>query len=290
MKLTGTIIAIATPMDIEGNIDYPTFEKLIDWQIQEGCDGLVIAGATGEAATLSCDEKIEMFRFAHRVIAGRVPVIAGTGTNCTRSSIALSKAAYDLGVTHTLLTCPYYNKPTQEGLFLHYQAIAEATPKMQHILYSIPGRCVIRIENETVIRLSKIGNIVGLKDSSSSAERIRLLRAACGPDFSLLASDDEFTLKLIESGGDGVISVAANVVPHQMREMVSAALAGNFAQAKKLDEALAVLYKNLFVQTNPIPVKALLHHMGKIQKGIRLPLTWLEEQYQEALWTAYAEQ
>jgi 4-hydroxy-tetrahydrodipicolinate synthase len=289
MKLTGSIIAIVTPMQENGDIDFAAFEKLIQWQIEQACDGIVVAGSTGEGATLSAEEKLALFAFAQKVIAGRVPLIAYPGTNNTRESIELAKATQALGVEYALTICPYYNKPTQEGIYLHYKAISEATPKMKHILYSIPGRCVVRIENETVARLAKLPNIIGLKDSGSTAERIRLLRAACGPDFSLLSGDDDFTLSCLEAGGDGVISVVANVLPKEMQAFVSMALNGDKQKAQHINIKLQSFFSQLFCQSNPIPVKALLYHLGKISRGIRLPLTWLEPQFEAELYAAFDE-
>ena len=178
MPLQGSIIAVVTPMKTTGEVDYERFTELLTWQLQQGCDGLVISSSTGEAATLSAEEKLTLFEFALSLVANQVPLIAGTGTNDTAVSVALTREAYSLGFKYSLLTCPYYNKPTQHGLYLHYQTIAESAPDMQHILYSIPARSIIRIENETVIQLAQIPNIVGLKDSGSTKERIRLLRAA----------------------------------------------------------------------------------------------------------------
>lgn len=288
MKLQGTIIAVATPMLCDEMIDYPRLSALLEWQLSEGCDGIMVAGTTGEAPTLTFDEKKALFDFVQKVVNDRVPVIAGSGTNCTRSTIELTQAAYDAGIRYSLLTCPYYNKPVQNGLFLHYEAIAKALPGMQHILYSIPGRCVIRIETDTVIKLSTIPNIIGLKDSSSSVERIHQLRASCGPEFGLYSSDDEFAFDCVQSGGDGAVSVIANACPKEMSAMIHAALKGDFVLAKQLNERLKPLYQLLFCESNPIPLKALLHHMKKIDFGIRLPLTWLEENtHQSALFSAY---
>ncbi|MCD6046495.1 MAG: 4-hydroxy-tetrahydrodipicolinate synthase [Gammaproteobacteria bacterium] len=289
MRLTGSIIAIVTPMQENGDIDFAAFEKLIEWQISQGCDGIVVAGSTGEGATLSAEERLALFALAQKIIAGRVPLIAYPGTNNTRESIELAKATQALGIEYALMICPYYNKPTQEGIYLHYKAIAEATPNMKHILYSIPGRCIVRIENETVARLATLPNIVGLKDSGGTAERIRLLRASCGPEFSLLSGDDDFTLSCIEAGGDGVISVAANALPKEMQALVSVALNGDKQKAQNINTKLQSLLSQLFCQSNPIPLKALLHHLGKIPKGIRLPLTWLEPQFEAGLYSAYDE-
>lgn len=287
MKLQGSIIACVTPMHENGAIDFTRLEQLLNWQITQGCDGLVICGSTGEAATLSFDEKKSLFAFFKQVVADRVPLIAGTGTNCTRSSIELTKLAYEQGIHYSLLTCPYYNKPTKQGLYAHYQAIAEALPEMQHILYNIPGRSVISIATETVIKLSAQKNIIGLKDSGSSIERVRFLRAACGPNFSLLSGDDDFTLDCVTHDGDGVISVVANAVPKTMQTMVHAALKKDHDRAKNLNDLLKPLYEQAFCQSNPIPIKALLHHLNKIDRGIRLPLTWLEERYEAALFATY---
>jgi 4-hydroxy-tetrahydrodipicolinate synthase len=271
----------------KGTIDFSSLETLLNWQITEGCDGIVVCGSTGEAATLTVDEKKSLFAFVKNTVAERVPVITGSGTNCTQSSIELTRIAYEQGIRYSLLTCPYYNKPTQQGLFLHLTAIADALPDMQHILYNIPSRSVITIATETVIKLAAQKNIIGLKDSGSSIERVRLLRAACGPDFSLFSGDDDFAFACSTNGGDGVISVVANVLPAQMHAMIQAALANDLDCAKKLNELLMPFYSLLFCQSNPIPVKALLNHMHKIERGIRLPLTWLDEAYQAELFAAY---
>ncbi len=286
--LRGSIIAVVTPMTSNGEIDYESFSELLRWQLVEGCDGIVVAGSTGESATLSHDEKLKLFAFALSEVDGEVPVIASTGSNDTHASIALTQAAANLGIEMVLLICPYYNKPTQKGIYAHFQAIAGATPNVQHILYNNPARCVVNMENETIVQLSKIPNIMGLKDSGTTKERIRFLRAACGPQFTLYSGDDDFTLDCIASGGDGAISMVANALPLQMQTMVQMALSGRWEEAKKINEQFQDLFRCLAVEPNPIPIKALLFHMDKISKAIRLPLTWLSEEYRQPLLDAFA--
>ena len=288
MKLQGSFIATITPMEADGQIDYLKFAELLEWYISQGSDGIVVAGSTGEAATLSYEEKINIFAFAKEVISDRVLLIAGTGTNCTRSSVELTLAANDIGIEYSLLTCPYYNKPTQLGLLLHYQTIAEAVPGMQHILYNIPGRSIIQLDVETIIELSQLKNIIGLKDSGSNINRIQQLRLNCPENFALLSGDDDFTLECLRNGGDGVISVVGNVCPLAMYSLVHAALAGDMVLAHKYDDLLKPLYSGLFCQSNPIPVKALLYSLNKINAGIRLPLTWLPEAQQVELFNIYS--
>lgn len=282
----GSIVAIVTPMKTNGEVDYTAFTQLLDWHLQEGTNAVVVCGSTGEAATLTHDEKLALFKLAIKHIAGRIPVIAGTGTNCTQTTLELTKEAAQIGVDACLIVTPYYNKPTQKGLLLHYQTVAAAT-HLPILLYNVPGRTACVLQTETVIELAKIKNIVGLKDSGSSIERLQELREKCGKEFSLLAGDDDIACAWTLAGGDGVISVTANVAPHLMQEMIVAALNKDETTAKAIDAKLLGLHHDLFCQSNPIPVKWLLAHMGRITDHLRLPLTSLEESFHQKVMTAW---
>ena len=277
-RLQGSMVALVTPMHPNGDVDYKRLADLIDWQIEQGTHCLVAVGTTGESATLSMQEHSDLIRYYVDYVAGRVPVIAGTGANNTAEAIKLTQDAKDAGADCALLVAPYYNKPPQEGLYQHYRAIAEAVD-MPQMLYNVPGRTIVDISQETAERLADIDNIVAIKDATGSTERGKALIAALGDRMVVLSGDDGTSLELMSFGGKGNISVTANVAPKAMSETFSAALKGDMQAAKLAHDPIAHLHKDLFVQSSPIPVKYALNKMGKIDTGIRLPLVWLEEQY-----------
>lgn len=271
-RLGGSIVALVTPMQADGTVDYPCLEALVEWHISEGTDGIVAVGTTGESATLDVEEHFEVVRRVIAVAKGRIPVIAGTGANSTREAIEWTQMAADLKADACLIVTPYYNKPPQEGLYQHYKSIAEAVA-VPIILYNVPGRTGCDMQPITVMRLAKIPNIIGLKEAVGSAERRAALLAIPLPkDFVLLSGDDETAREAILAGFKGDISVTANVAPRQMHAVCAAALAGDAAKAAALDADLLPLHQHLFVEPNPIPVKWALHAMGRIPAGLRLPL------------------
>jgi 4-hydroxy-tetrahydrodipicolinate synthase len=283
--LTGSLVAIVTPMHGDGALDLDAFRKLIDWHIKEGSDGIVVVGTTGESPTVDFDEHHLLIRTAVEHARRRIPVIAGTGANSTREAIELATYAKQVGADMSLSVVPYYNRPTQEGLYRHFRAIAEAVD-IPHILYNVPGRTVADLHNETVLRLAEIPGIVGLKDATANIERGSDLLRVVRPDFAVYSGDDATGLALMLLGARGVISVTANVAPWLMREMCTAALAGDIARARKLNDQLLGLHCNLFVEANPIPVKWALFRMGLIGAGIRLPLTPLADTQHECVLSA----
>jgi 4-hydroxy-tetrahydrodipicolinate synthase len=283
--LTGSLVAIATPMHADGGLDLDRFRRLIDWHIHNGTNGIVAVGTTGESPTVDFDEHCLLIRTAVEHSRGRVPIIAGTGANATREAIELQRFAKSAGADMALSVVPYYNKPSQEGLYRHFKAIAESTD-LPTILYNVPGRTVADLQNDTVLRLAAVKNIVGIKDATGNLERGADLLKRLPRDFAVYSGDDGTGLALMLMGGHGVISVTANVVPKAMRELCDAALSGNLAQARAINDALLGLHKHLFVEANPIPVKWVLEQMGLIGPGMRLPLTPLAEQHHALLRTA----
>ncbi len=278
--IQGSIVALVTPMQPDGSLHETALRKLVDWHIEQGTDAIVAVGTTGESATLDAEEHCQVIRWVVEQAAGKVPVIAGTGSNCTREAIELTREAESVGADACLLVTPYYNKPTQEGLYHHYRAIAEAVAIPQ-ILYNVPGRTACDLLPSTVARLAGIDNIVGIKEAShDTPARAREIRQLCGADFPVYSGDDATACQVCLEGGAGVISVTANVVPRMMHQMIESARSGEHEQALSLDEQLAALHQDLFIESNPIPVKWALHAMGLIPPGIRLPLTWLEEIHQ----------
>lgn len=273
----GSIVALVTPMHADGEIDDASLQRLVDFHVAQGTSAIVSVGTTGESATLDEDEHCAVIRRTVEFAAGRLPVIAGTGANSTREAITLTRCAREAGADAALLVTPYYNKPTQQGLYLHHKAVAEAVDIPQ-ILYNVPGRTACDMLPETVARLAEIDNIVGLKEATGDLARVERLRADCGPDFALYSGDDATAREFMLRGGDGVISVTANVAPRLMQAMCEAALAGDRERAEAIDAQLAALHRDLFVQSNPIPVKWAVAEMGLCQAGIRLPLTWLTEE------------
>lgn len=268
----GSIVAIVTPMHMDGSIDYPALAKLIEWHILSGTAAVVVSGTTGESATLTYGEQADLIGFVVRTVAGRIPVIAGTGVPSTAKSIELTKQAMALGADACLLMAPAYVKPTQEGLYRHYRAIAEAVPIPQ-ILYNVPGRTACDILPETVARLAKLPNIIGIKEATGQLERLEALKALCADDMDFFSGDDITAKDFMLAGGKGVISVTANVAPKQMHALCEAALAGDKTRANQLDAILQPLHHAVFVEANPIPVKWAVSQLGFITEGIRLPLT-----------------
>jgi 4-hydroxy-tetrahydrodipicolinate synthase len=278
----GSLVAIVTPMQEDGSLDLDAFRRLIDWHIKDGTEGIVVVGTTGESPTVDFDEHRLLIKTAVDHVAQRIPVVAGTGANSTREAIELAAYAKQAGADLSLSVVPYYNKPTQEGLYRHFKAIAEAVD-IPHILYNVPGRTVADLQNETVLRLAQISNIVGIKDATANLERGSDLIRRKPREFRVLSGDDATGLALMLLGGDGVISVTANVAPRLMHEMCVAALAGNAPKAREVNNRLLPLHRQLFVEANPIPVKWAVQQMGLIKGGIRLPLTPLSPAYHDQL-------
>ena len=278
----GSIVALVTPMHANGAIDEDSLRRLVDFHVSQHSDALVAVGTTGESSTLDEDEHCHLIRRTVEMAAGRLPVIAGTGANSTREAIELTRCAHAAGADACLLVTPYYNKPTQEGLYRHYLAIAEAVP-VPLILYNVPGRTACDMLPETVGRLAGIDNIVGIKEATGSLERARDIMQRCGEDFAVYSGDDATAMALMLAGGKGNISVTANIVPAAMHELCVAAMRGDRDTAESINKRLDILNRTLFVESNPIPVKWALHEMGMIPPGIRLPLTPLAEQYHETV-------
>jgi 4-hydroxy-tetrahydrodipicolinate synthase len=286
--ITGSLVAIVTPMLEDGRLDIPRFKSLIDWHIAEGTDGIVVVGTTGESPTVGFDEHKELIHVAVAHAAGRIPIVAGTGANSTAEAIELTESAKRAGAAACLSVVPYYNKPTQEGLYRHFKAIAEAVD-IPNILYNVPGRTVADLANETTLRLAQIPNIVGVKDATANIERGTDLAKRAPGGFAVYSGDDASGLALILMGGRGIISVTANVAPRLMHEMCVAGLAGDVARAREANYKLLGLHKHLFVEANPIPVKWAVAQLGLIEGGIRLPLTPLSAQFQETVREAMRE-
>jgi 4-hydroxy-tetrahydrodipicolinate synthase len=278
----GSMVALVTPMQQDGSVDFDCLARLVEFHVENGTDAIVAMGTTGESATLDEKEHCQVIRRVVAMAAGRVPVIAGTGANSTSEAINLTRCAMEAGADACLLVTPYYNKPTQEGLYLHFKAVAEAVPVPQ-ILYNVPGRTACDMHNDTVDRLASISNIVGIKDATGDMVRGKDLINRCGDRIDIYSGDDGTTLDLIKLGGRGGISVTANIVPRAMHEMCAAALAGEYDRAAVLNDKLMPLHQKLFVEANPIPVKWALHEMGLIPPGIRLPLTPLSTTYHDTV-------
>lgn len=282
--ITGSIVAMVTPMVPETlAVDWPALKKLVDWHIESGTDAIVAVGTTGESATLNVDEHLEVVRVCVQQAAGRIAIIAGTGANSTSEAIELTAAAKECGADACLLVTPYYNKPTQEGLYLHYRAIAEAVVIPQ-ILYNVPGRTACDMLTETVCRLAQLDNIVGIKEATGDLDRASAIVAGTPDDFAVYSGDDATATELILLGGKGNISVTANIAPRHMHLLCAAALAGNAEQARALNSDAANLHEVLFVESNPIPVKWAVAELGLMaQDTIRLPLTPLSTAYRAEL-------
>ena len=288
--ITGSIVALVTPMCPGScDVDWKALEALVEWHIDQGTHALVAVGTTGESATLSVKEHSQVIRATVEVSNGRIPIIAGTGANCTREAIELTEAAKQAGADACLLVTPYYNKPTQEGLYQHYKAVAEAVD-IDQILYNVPGRTACDLLPETALRLSKIPNIVGIKEATGDLERAKLLIDSATPDFAIYSGDDHSARQLMLLGGHGDISVTANVAPNLMSQMCEAALNGRAEQALTIDSQLLPIHDAMFVESNPIPVKWAVGELGLIDHAIRLPLTKLSDvnqvQFMQALKSA----
>jgi 4-hydroxy-tetrahydrodipicolinate synthase len=280
--ISGSMVALVTPMDAQGRLDWDSLSKLVDFHLQEGTHAIVAVGTTGESATLDVNEHIEVIRRVVDQVAKRIPVIAGTGANSTREAVELTTNAKNAGADACLLVTPYYNKPTQEGLYQHFKHVAEAVAIPQ-ILYNVPGRTACDMLADTVIRLSSVPNIIGIKEATGDIDRAKAIIAGVSSDFLVLSGDDPTAVELILAGGKGNISVTANVAPRAIADLCTAALNGDAALARAINDKLMPLHKNLFLEANPIPVKWALHEMGLMPEGIRLPLTWLSADYHEPL-------
>ncbi len=278
----GSIVAMVTPMLGNGDVDYTQLEALIDFHVSSGTEALVIAGTTGESATLSPAEHCDLLNRSYEIIGQRLPMIAGTGANSTAEAIELTTCAHKCRAEAALLVTPYYNKPTQQGLVLHHKAIAEAVDIPQ-ILYNVPGRTACDMQADTVAELAQVRNIVGIKEATGSMERLADIKRQVSDDFSLLTGDDSTTCEFILNGGHGAISVTANVVPAKMAGMCRLALEGKAAEARAADAEIADLHRLLFIESNPIPVKWAVSQMGFGELNLRLPMTVLAEEYQQPL-------
>ncbi len=277
--INGSIVALITPMNSDGSVDYKSLENLVEYHIAEGTDAIVAVGTTGESATLPIPEHIEVVSQTVKFAAGRLPVIGGNGGNATAEAIELTKAQSKLGVAAMLGVTPYYNKPSPKGIIAHYKAIAASTDIPQ-ILYNVPGRTAVDMLPETVAELAEVPNIIGVKEATGDITRVKRLRELCGDDFLLYSGDDATAREFLALGGDGVISVANNIVPKQFKIMCDAALAGNVQAAMAAEDSIKGLFSALFCEANPIPVKWAVHRMGLISQGhIRLPLTELSTEF-----------
>jgi 4-hydroxy-tetrahydrodipicolinate synthase len=281
------MVAVVTPMDADGSVNYRQFAKLIDFHVDAGTEALVVAGTTGESATLDHEEHVDVIAKACELAAGRIPIVAGTGSNSTAQTLKLSRAVDRLPVVAFLVVTPYYNKPTQEGMRRHFSAVADAVSR-PIILYNVPGRTGVDLKPDTVIKLASHPNIRAIKEATGELNRVRVLREACGAEFKLLSGDDATCCEFMLQGGDGVISVTANVAPADMRKLCDAARAGKRAEAEAIDARLQPLHRDLFCESNPIPVKWAVERMGLIGPGIRLPLTPLASQYHSVVSQAMA--
>ena len=286
--IKGSIVAIVTPMFEDGSLDKDSLRKLIDWHVAEGTDGIVIVGTTGESATVSPEEHCELIKLTVDHVAGRIPVIAGSGGNSTAEAIALTRHAKEVGADASLQVVPYYNRPTQEGMYRHFKAIAEAVD-LPVILYNVPGRTVADMSNETIARLAPVDNIVGVKDATGNLGRgIELLKMV-DESFAVYSGDDPTAMALMFCGGAGNISVTANVAPRAMHELCEAAMAGNIARAIEINNSVLQLHAKLFVEPNPVPVKWALAEMGKMPAGLRLPLAPLSAPFHDTVRVALRE-
>ncbi|MBV6288456.1 4-hydroxy-tetrahydrodipicolinate synthase [Pseudomonas aegrilactucae] len=274
--IAGSMVALVTPMDAQGRLDWDSLSKLVDFHLENGTHAIVAVGTTGESATLDVEEHIKVIEFVVKQVNGRIPVIAGTGANSTREAVELTRNAKNAGADACLLVVPYYNKPTQEGLYQHFKHIAEAVDIPQ-ILYNVPGRTSCDMQAETVIRLSSVPNIIGIKEATGDLARAKAILDGVSKDFIVLSGDDPTAVELILLGGKGNISVTANVAPREMADLCNAALEGKADEARAINEQLMPLHKHLFIEANPIPVKWALVEMGLMHQGIRLPLTWLSD-------------
>ena len=287
-NIQGSLVAIVTPMHADGSLDLPGLRKLIDWHIEQGTDGIVIVGTTGESPTVSVEEHCELIRVAVEHVNKRIPVIAGSGGNSTAEAIALTRFAREAGADASLQVVPYYNRPTQEGMYQHFKAIAEAV-EIPVILYNVPGRTVADMSNDTIVRLAQIPGIVGVKDATGNIARgIDLIRRV-PESFAVYSGDDATAMALMLVGGKGNISVTANVAPKEMHELCVASMKGDIATARAINDKVFGLHTNLFIEPNPVPVKWALAEMGMISHGLRLPLVNLSAQYHDVVKSALRE-
>lgn len=284
----GSMVALITPMFSDGTVDFNSLSELIEWHINNQTDALVILGTTGESATINYAERQDILKRVVKQVGERVPVIAGTGSNSTAEAINLTRNAMELGVDACLIVTPYYNKPTQEGLFKHYKKVADSVP-IPIILYNVPGRTGCDLLPETACRLAEVGNIIGLKEATGDIKRVNEILDKSNGKIDLFSGDDASSLEFLLAGGRGVISVTANVAPRMMHDMCKAAAQGNESLATELQKRLMPLHTKLFIEPNPIPVKWALHSMGKTENGIRLPLTELTQRHEESLHQAMQE-
>lgn len=287
-KIQGSLVAIVTPMHADGSLDLPCLRKLIDWHIDEGTDGIVIVGTTGESPTVSVEEHCELIRVAVEHTNKRIPIIAGSGGNSTEEAIALTTFAKNIGADASLQVVPYYNRPTQEGMYQHFRKIAESVD-IPVILYNVPGRTVADMSNETILRLAQIPGIIGVKDATGNIGRGTDLIRLAPEDFSVYSGDDPTAMALMFCGGRGNISVTANVAPRAMHELCVAAMCGNIKEAISINNRMIPLHNKLFVEPNPLPVKWAMTEMGLIPPGIRLPLVTMSSQYHEVVRDALRE-
>lgn len=276
----GSMVALVTPMDENGAIDFAALDRLIEFHLNEGTDAIIVVGTTGESATLSAKEHQDLIKYVIKKVAGRLPVIAGTGDNSTQRTIEATRHAMELGADASLIVTPYYNKPSQEGLYQHYKAIAKAVP-MPIILYNVPGRTACDMCADTVAKLAELTNVVGIKEASGNANRTKEILDLADGKIDVYSGEDALAYDVMALGGKGVISVTANVAPRLMQQMCSAILNDDLTTAKELNSKLMPLHKSLFLQSNPIPVKWALYKMGMIPKGIRLPLTILAKEFHQ---------
>lgn len=289
LQLRGTLTALVTPFRRDGSIDWEAFQRLVEFQLQAGVEGVVPIGSTGESATLGVAEKLDIVARLIEWIGGRVPIVAGTGTNDTRSTIALTKQAQQLGADAALVVCPYYNKPTQQGLYEHFRAVAEAVD-IPLVLYNVPGRTAVNMTAETQLRLAEeCPTIVATKEASGNMEQVMEVIRSAPAHFSVLAGDDALALPIIACGGHGVVSVIANYAPRLFGECIRAALAGDWQRARQLHYRLFPLMRLNFIESNPIPVKAVLAMLGLVEEAYRLPLTPLQPRHRELLERALRE-
>jgi 4-hydroxy-tetrahydrodipicolinate synthase len=286
--ITGSLVAIVTPMHEDGRLDMARFRELIDWHVAEGTDGIVVVGTTGESPTVDFDEHKELIRVAVDHAKGRIPIVAGTGGNSTAEAVELTESAQKAGATACLSVVPYYNKPAQEGLYRHFRKVAESVG-LPMILYNVPGRTVADLQNDTVLRLAQVPGIIGIKDATASIERGTDLVKRAPRGFAVYSGEDSTALALILLGGQGVISVTANVAPRLMHEMCAAALVGDVKKARDINLRLLPLHQRLFLEANPIPVKWALAQMGRVEAGLRLPLTPFADRFHDTLREALAE-
>ena len=285
-SITGSIVALATPMLTSGEVDYPTLRRLIDWHISEGTDCICVVGTTGESPTVDVQEHHDIIRVAVEQAAGRVPIMAGCGANATAEAIELARYAHSVGASAQLQVVPYYNKPTQEGLFQHFKAIAEAVPGLPMVLYNVPGRTVADMQHATVLRLAQVPGIVGIKEATGNIERAQWLIRDLPPAFAVYSGDDATAIATMLLGGRGNISVTANLAPRLMHELCAAAMAGDAAGAMAIQRQLMPLHKNLFIESSPIPVKWAMARLGLCGPTLRLPLTPLSASCEPAVESA----